>query len=91
LANIKIFDVLGNIVFSTTAMETQALRLYDGTIFCRDAMLASPTATTRHGVVWNLRNPAGRLVANGAYLIIVEATTICGRRFTYSSRVGVKR
>ena len=42
-------------------------------------------------IVWNLTNPSGRFVANGTYLIIVEATGICGRRYTYSSRIGVNR
>jgi hypothetical protein len=96
---LRIIDNLGNVVFSTTAMETQALRLYDGTIFCRDAnevvtlgtMLASPTATTQHGVVWNLRNLAGRLVANGTYLVIVEAKGVSGKTYLYSTQIGVKR
>jgi len=42
-------------------------------------------------IVWDLRNQAGRLVANGMYLIIVEATGISGRRYLYSSRIGVNR
>ena len=40
---------------------------------------------------WNLTNTAGRFVANGAYLIIVEATSISGKRFLYSARIGVSR
>jgi flagellar hook assembly protein FlgD len=41
--------------------------------------------------VWDLRNNAGRFVANGVYLILVEATGINQRRFTYSAQMGVKR
>jgi len=41
--------------------------------------------------VWNLTNHAGRFVANATYLIVVEATSISGRRFTYSARMGVSR
>jgi hypothetical protein len=42
-------------------------------------------------IIWDLRNSAGREVASGTYLIIVEATGISGRRFTYSTRLGVSR
>ena len=42
-------------------------------------------------IVWNLTNQSGRFVANGTYLIVVEATGINGRRFIYSSRIGVNR
>ncbi|MCL2844938.1 MAG: hypothetical protein FWE23_05760 [Chitinivibrionia bacterium] len=41
--------------------------------------------------VWNLINNNGRLVASGTYLITVEATGVSGRRFTYSTRIGVRR
>ncbi|MCL2845963.1 MAG: hypothetical protein FWE23_11050 [Chitinivibrionia bacterium] len=52
---------------------------------------------TRHALsnnnefTWNLQNQARRFVANGTYLVLVEATGISGRRFVYSSRIGVKR
>ncbi|MCL2844522.1 MAG: hypothetical protein FWE23_03600 [Chitinivibrionia bacterium] len=49
--------------------------------------LAFPNCT----VIWNLQNQSGRFVANGTYLIVVEATSAGGRRFTYSSRIGVNR
>jgi uncharacterized repeat protein (TIGR02543 family) len=88
-ANITILDNLGNAVFTASTMETQTLRLYGGTASCRDAMLASPLANC--GVVWNLRNTAGRLVANGTYLIIVEARGNSGRAYRYSARIGVQR
>jgi hypothetical protein len=38
-----------------------------------------------------LTNANGRFVANGTYLIIVEATTISGKTFQYSTRIGVNR
>ena len=37
-------------------------------------------------LVWNLRNLAGRFVANGTYLVIVEANDVI-----YSAKIGVKR
>jgi hypothetical protein len=40
---------------------------------------------------WNLTNNAGRFVGNGTYLVVVEATGISGKRFTYSARLGVNR
>ena len=55
------------------------------------------TVETRHALscntefTWNLTNQSGRFVANGTYLIIVEAVGISGRRFTYSARIGVSR
>jgi len=42
-------------------------------------------------IVWNLTNQSGRFVANGAYLIIAETTGISGRRYLYSTRIGVNR
>jgi len=42
-------------------------------------------------IIWNLTNQSGRFVVNGTYLIIVEATGISGRRYLYSSRIGVNR
>jgi hypothetical protein len=40
---------------------------------------------------WNLTNTAGRFVANGTYLALVEARGVSGRVYTYSSRIGVSR
>jgi len=39
---------------------------------------------------WDLKNISGRNVANGAYLIIVEATGVKGT-YAYSAKIGVKR
>ena len=41
-------------------------------------------------VSWNLTNGAGRNVANGSYLIVVEAKSAKGT-YAYSAKVGVKR
>ena len=67
--NLRIFDNLGNVVFTETAVR----------------------ANNHSPIIWNLQNQSGRLVANGTYLVVVEATGISGRRFTYSSRIGVQR
>ena len=40
---------------------------------------------------WDLRNTAGRFVANGTYLVIAEAKDRNGRTYQYSARLGVKR
>ena len=61
---ITIYDMTGNVVFSTT---------------------------TRDNVSWDLRNTAGRYVANGTYLVIAEAKDRNGRTHAYSSRLGVRR
>ena len=45
----------------------------------------------QHAIVWNLSNPAGRFVANGAYLIIAEAKGQSGRIYRYSANIGVNR
>jgi uncharacterized repeat protein (TIGR02543 family) len=42
-------------------------------------------------IIWDLRNQSGRLVANGTYLVIVEATGVSGKRYSYSARLGVSR
>jgi len=55
------------------------------------------TVETRHALsnntefTWNLTNQSDRFVANGTYMIIVEAVGISGRRYLYSARVGVNR
>ena len=48
-------------------------------------------ATTQAGekAVWNLTNNAGRTVANGAYLVIVEAKGKSGKVYSYYDKIGV--
>jgi hypothetical protein len=41
--------------------------------------------------IWDLRNTAGRFVANGMYLVIVEAIDRNGKIQSYSAKLGVKR
>ena len=41
-------------------------------------------------IVWNLTNTAGRFVANGTYLVIVQARGISGRVYNYQSKIGVR-
>ncbi|MCL2845263.1 MAG: hypothetical protein FWE23_07420 [Chitinivibrionia bacterium] len=73
--NVAIFDNLGNVVFSADDV--------------RAGFKSAPTADG--AIVWNLQNFNGRFVANGTYLIIAEATTISGRRYLYSARIGINR
>ena len=42
-------------------------------------------------IVWDLRNSAGRFVANGTYLVIAEVKTANEKIYAYSARLGVKR
>ncbi|MCL1946429.1 MAG: hypothetical protein FWF51_04650, partial [Chitinivibrionia bacterium] len=45
----------------------------------------------KNASAWNLRNKSGRIVANGSYLVIVEAKSANGKTYWYSAKVGVKR
>jgi len=44
-----------------------------------------------NGTTWNLTNLAGRVVANGSYLVIAEAKGASGKVYRYSAKIGVKR
>jgi len=73
--NMVILDNLGNVVFSADDVRAGF----------------KPAPTADGAIVWNLQNFNGRFVANGTYLIVVETTCISGRRFQYSTRIGVNR
>jgi len=72
-------------VFSETTVRAGLIRSGD------TISQPAPTNANDNAIIWDLTNNAGRFVANGTYLIIVEATGINGRRFVYSARVGVNR
>jgi hypothetical protein len=42
-------------------------------------------------ISWNLTNKAGRIVANGSYLVIAEGKDAKGKSYRYSAKIGVKR
>jgi flagellar hook assembly protein FlgD len=42
-------------------------------------------------IIWNLTNNAGRLVANGSYLVIAEVKSANGKVYMYSTKLGIKR
>jgi len=42
-------------------------------------------------IIWNLTNNAGRLVANGSYLVIAEVKSVNEKSYHYSVKLGVKR
>jgi len=52
---------------------------------------ASTGSATGGAFVWDLRNPAGRFVTNGTYLVIAEAKDRNGRTHRYSAKLGVRR
>ena len=43
------------------------------------------------GATWDLKNKAGRNVANGTYLVVAEAKGVSGRVYRYKTKLGVKR
>ena len=71
---VRIFDVLGNVVFTETAVGANHRLPLNQSVF-----------------VWNLTNSAGRFVASGTYLIVVQAVTQSGAVYWYRTRIGVKR
>ena len=72
---ITIYDMTGNVVWSGAST----------------ASTGSATTATGGTFVWDLRNTAGRFVANGVYLVIAEVKDRNGRMYQYSARLGVKR
>ena len=68
------------------AVETKIV-IYDMT---GNVVFAS-TASTGSATNWDLRNSAGRFVANGTYLVIAEVKDRNRRVYTYSARLGVRR
>jgi len=83
VANIVIFDNLGNVVFSADGVGAYCIR--------PATMPVGDLGVCNTPLQWNLTNPNGRLVANGTYIIAVEAIGISGKRYHYSTRIGVKR
>ncbi|MCL2845830.1 MAG: hypothetical protein FWE23_10360 [Chitinivibrionia bacterium] len=85
---LRILDALGNVVWTATDVGATALGRPNNISYDTGDRGRSPLQTS---IVWNLTNQSGRYVASGTYLIIVEAVGQSGRRFVYSSRVGVSR
>jgi uncharacterized repeat protein (TIGR02543 family) len=61
------------------------------TVFVANNVETKCFAYPNCGIIWNLTNFAGRFVANGTYLIIVEAKGNSGKSYRYSARIGVQR
>ena len=73
---------------SATAATKVSVVIYDMTgnvVFERRGVLNTPV------IEWDLRNQAGRTVANGTYLVVVEAKDRSGKTHRYSARLGVKK
>jgi hypothetical protein len=74
----------------TEGTITRAI-IYDalGNVVFNSAFRAPNPALNK--VIWDLRNPAGRRVAEGSYLVVVEAMGMNGKLRRYSARLGVTR
>jgi len=80
--NAKISVILPN----NECVASANVMIYDMT---GNVVWASTGSAT--GLSWDLRNSAGRFVANGAYLVVVEVKGANGKMYQYSARLGVKR
>ena len=91
--NLRIFDALGNVVWAADGVGAYCIRptIPNERTTNNVGDLGVCNTPLQNAIVWNLTNPAGRFVANGTYLIIVEATGISGRIHRYVARIGVKR
>ncbi|MCL2844812.1 MAG: leucine-rich repeat domain-containing protein [Chitinivibrionia bacterium] len=83
---LRILDNLGNVVFTETAAYGRVGR--QGLHFVSNPPIQN---AVDNAIIWNLTNPSGRFVANGTYLVVVEATGISGKVYRYSARIGVNR
>jgi len=83
--NMRVFDGLGNVVFETNAVGAYCIRPSE------DRLSQQEQGVCNTPLQWDLTNTAGRFVASGTYLIVVEAIGVNGRRFAYSARIGVRR
>jgi hypothetical protein len=78
-------------IFVTQGLITR-VTIYDAVgniVFGRDAMPC--VSSSDCSVTWDLRNTAGRFVASGTYLVVVETKDQSGRTQRYSAILGVKR
>jgi len=84
---IVIYDITGNVVFSSEFnLEAKVSKGRPHT-----AGAGSIATTSPFGIIWNLQNQSGRIVANGTYLVVVEAKGISGQRYHYSAKLGIKK
>ena len=85
--NLRIFDALGNVVWAADGVGAGFARPENRT----NGDLGGQTPPLQNAIVWDLRNSAGRFVASGTYLIMVEATAQNGRIYRYVAPIGVRR
>jgi len=94
MANITIFDNLGNVVWTENGVGAYCIRPAmpdERTTMNNVGDLGVCNTPLQNAVIWNITNPNGRFVANGTYIIIAKATGISGRIYRYSARIGVRR
>jgi len=75
----------------TLEAATVEIAVYDNTgnlVFAENDV---KTKGNTADIYWNLKNSSGRTVANGSFLVIVEAKGLSGKVYRYSAKLGVKR
>ncbi|MDR0304468.1 MAG: cellulase family glycosylhydrolase [Chitinispirillales bacterium] len=79
------------ILVKTPKMTQINLVVYDNTgnvVFNSECAVRNSESAA---IVWDLTNSVGRIVANGSYLLVVEAKDASGKVYNYSTKLGVKR
>jgi uncharacterized repeat protein (TIGR02543 family) len=84
-------DASAKFIISTPEQSQITLAIYDnlGNLLNKQNLRTNSDGDIKG--LWNLTNEAGRTVAAGSYLMIIEATGISGKRYRYSTKFGVKR
>jgi len=75
------------VVTENEKLAEMKLAIYDNV----GNVLFEKTEVRKDIILWNLTNTAGRRVANGSYLAVVEATTVNKKVYRYSAKIGVKK
>jgi len=74
-------------IVKTPEVSQIALSIYDN---LGNVVFVGAIAPDRP-LIWDLKNQNGRIVANGTYLVVVEAVSQNGTRYRYSAKLGVKK
>jgi hypothetical protein len=78
-------------LFKATIVSDKMEIILDGRVNFVVYDMTGNVVANADGKTWDLRNSAGRFVANGSYLVVVEKTSRDGKVSHYSAKIGVKR